>query len=94
LNAVITRLGTLAPAGRITVDQVKAEISHLRSRWADAPAPTTMNLVDQIVAATVTASLDRFERVQLEDVLEVCRAAPTLSAAGRTLFDRSRERRA
>jgi transcriptional regulatory protein RtcR len=42
----------------------------------------------------VTASLDRFERVQLEDVLMVCREASTLSAAGRTLFDRSRERKA
>jgi transcriptional regulatory protein RtcR len=93
LNAVITRLGTLAPAGRITVDQVKAEIAHLRSRWADGPAPATMNLVDQVVAATVTASIDRFERVQLEDVLMVCRQAATLSAAGRTLFDRSRERK-
>jgi transcriptional regulatory protein RtcR len=41
----------------------------------------------------VTGTLDRFERVQLEDVLTVCRTAPTLSAAGRTLFDRSRERK-
>ena len=93
LNAVITRLGTLAPAGRITVDQVKAEIAHLRSRWADAPSPTSMNLVEQVVTPAVTRSLDRFERVQLEDVLMVCRAASTLSAAGRTLFDRSRERK-
>jgi transcriptional regulatory protein RtcR len=93
LNAVITRLGTLAVAGRITVDQVKAEIAHLRSRWADAPPPTSTNLVDHVVAPAVMASIDRFERVQLEDVLMVCRAAATLSAAGRTLFDRSRERK-
>jgi transcriptional regulatory protein RtcR len=93
LNAVITRLGTLAPAGRITVDQVRAEIAHLRSRWTDAPASTSQNLVDQVIASAVTTSLDRFERVQLEDVLMVCRAASTLSSAGRTLFDRSRERK-
>jgi sigma54-dependent transcription regulator len=31
LNVVITRLGTLAPAGRITGDQVKTEVAHLRS---------------------------------------------------------------
>lgn len=92
LNAVITRLSTLAPAGRITVDQVKAEIRHLRSTWG-APASMTADLVDQVVGPAVTASLDRFERVQLEDVLVVCRAAPTLSAAGRTLFDRSRQRK-
>jgi transcriptional regulatory protein RtcR len=52
-----------------------------------------MNLVDQVVEPTVTASLDRFDRVQLEDVLAVCRVASSLSAAGRTLFDRSRERK-
>jgi len=93
LNAVITRLGTLAPAGRITVDQVKAEVAHLRTRWAGAPPSTPLNLVDQVVPASITASLDRFDRVQLEDVLVVCRSASTLSAAGRTLFDRSRERK-
>jgi transcriptional regulatory protein RtcR len=93
LNAVIIRLGTLAPGGRITVDQVKAEVAHLRARWTGAPLSTSMNLVDQVVAAAVMASLDRFDRVQLEDVLTVCRAASSLSAAGRTLFDRSRERK-
>jgi transcriptional regulatory protein RtcR len=33
--------------------------------------------------------LDRFDRVQLADVVEVCAAAPSLSAAGRALFARS-----
>jgi transcriptional regulatory protein RtcR len=95
LNAVITRLGTLASGGRITVDQVRGEVAHLRSIWmrmGGSPS-ASMNLVDQVVAPTVVASLDRFDRVQLEDVLLVCRAAPSLSAAGRTLFDRSRERK-
>jgi transcriptional regulatory protein RtcR len=93
LNAVITRLATLAPAGRITVDQVKAEVAHLRAIWSRAPRTRETSLVDRVVAPHVTAELDRFERVQLEDVLRVCQGAPTLSAAGRTLFDRSRERK-
>jgi transcriptional regulatory protein RtcR len=92
LNAVTTRLATLAPAGRITVDQVKAEIQHLQSSWAK-PAATVSALVDRVVPAHVAETLDRFERVQLEDVLEVCCDAPSLSAAGRALFDRSRERK-
>lgn len=37
--------------------------------------------------------LDRFDRVQLADVVRVCREQPTLAAAGRVLFARSRERR-
>src|SRR6185436_19419858 len=69
LNAVITRMGTLAPGGRITVDQVRAEVAHLRSMWTGAPSSTSMKLIDQVVTPAVSASLDRFDRVQLEDVL-------------------------
>ena len=36
------------------------------------------------------AQLDRFERVQLHEVLRVCRRSPSLSAAGRELFASSR----
>jgi transcriptional regulatory protein RtcR len=94
LNAVITRLATLAPGGRITLDQVKAELAHLRTAWRSGPSRTgAPGLVDQVVAAGIAAHLDRFERVQLEDVLSVCRSAASLSSAGRVLFDRSRERK-
>jgi transcriptional regulatory protein RtcR len=93
LNAVITRLGTLAPAGRITVDQVTAEVAHLRTTWAVAPRSMPAGLVDQVVPAQVLATLDRFERSQLEDVLTVCQTSASLSAAGRVLFDRSRQRK-
>jgi transcriptional regulatory protein RtcR len=93
LNGVITRLGTLAPSGRVTVDQVKAEVVHLRSIWTASPSSSSSDLVDQVVSPPVRATLDRFDRVQLEEVLTVCRVASSLSAAGRTLFDRSRERK-
>jgi transcriptional regulatory protein RtcR len=39
------------------------------------------------------AALDRFERVQLEDVIRVCREASSLSEAGRLLFAASRTAR-
>jgi len=93
LNAVITRLATLATAGRITVDQVRAEVAYLTSAWLSSPRERTAGLVDQIVDPAALVHIDRFDRVQLEDVLSVCRAARTLSAAGRELFDRSRERK-
>jgi transcriptional regulatory protein RtcR len=93
LNAVMTRLGTLAPAGRITVDQVRAEVDHLRSAWVEVPTSTGARLIEQLLSPALAASLDRFERVQLEDVLTVCRTASTLSAAGRVLFNQSRERK-
>lgn len=94
LNAVTTRMATLAPGGRITVDQVRAEIDALRAAWG-APSPSVAGegLVDVVLPADRRDDLDRFERVQLEDVLAVCRVSPTLSAAGRALFDRSRARK-
>jgi transcriptional regulatory protein RtcR len=93
LNAVITRLATLAPAGRITVDQVRAEVAHLRTTWSATPVTSGARLVEQVIRPGELAELDRFDRVQLEDVLNVCRTATSLSAAGRVLFDRSRERK-
>jgi transcriptional regulatory protein RtcR len=40
------------------------------------------------------AELDRFDAVQLSDVVAVCRQALSLSEAGRVLFAASRQRRA
>ena len=93
LNAAITRLGTLAPAGRITVDQVKAEVAYLEAAWSTAPVEGGTGLVDRVVASGTISELDRFDRVQLEEVLKVCQRSSSLSAAGRVLFDRSRERK-
>jgi transcriptional regulatory protein RtcR len=93
LNAVITRLSTLAPAGRITVDQVAAEVRHLGAMWATGPRLGPPGLVDRVLPPHAAAELDRFDRVQLEDVLHACRSATSLSSAGRLLFDRSRERK-
>jgi transcriptional regulatory protein RtcR len=94
LNAVITRLATLAPGGRITSDQVRAELAHLRTTWTRAASTLDgRSLIDQVLAPRTGAHLDRFERVQLEDVLSVCRSTHSLSAAGRILFDQSRERK-
>jgi transcriptional regulatory protein RtcR len=95
LNAVITRLATLAPAGRITVDQVNAEVAHLKAVWTKAQSASSPRpaLADRVMPPSTVANLDRFDRVQLEDVLRVCRSAVSLSAAGRVLFDCSRERK-
>jgi len=93
LNAVITRLATLAPAGRITVDQVRLEVSHLSHAWHGRRRAQASGLVDAVLSPEAASRLDRFDRVQLEDVMAVCRAAGSLSAAGRVLFDRSRERK-
>jgi transcriptional regulatory protein RtcR len=92
LSAVTTRLATLAAGGRITLDQVQAEIATLRALWHGRDERVGA-LAPLVLSPELEQDLDRFDRVQLEDVLAVCRASPNLSAAGRVLFERSRARK-
>lgn len=85
LNAAVTRMATLADAGRIDVAGVDEEIARLRAAWEPAGAVT-----DRVRALFGDAPMDRFDRVQLEDVLAVCARSRTLSEAGRELFAASR----
>jgi transcriptional regulatory protein RtcR len=84
-NGAMMRMATLAPGGRIDTHTVDTEIARLRAQWTR----TTDDLVADALGARA-AQLDRFERVQLEEVLRVCRSSPSLSAAGRELFASSR----
>jgi transcriptional regulatory protein RtcR len=91
-DAAVTRMATLAPGGRITEAIVTEELERLTGA-APSPASTRGELVVQALGAERAARLDRFDRVQLEDVLSVCQSARSLSAAGRELFAASRSER-
>jgi transcriptional regulatory protein RtcR len=88
-NAAVIRMATLAPGGRITLDIVDAEIAHLRRAWARQDDAAD-SLVTLALGPERSTELDRFDRVQLEDVLRLCRERRTLSDAGRALFSISR----
>lgn len=91
LNAAITRMATLAGGGRIRKEDVEEELARLRLAWArDTDSPGEALLVEAMGSDAVVA-LDRFDRVQLADVLQVCREAKSLSDAGRMLFSESRK---
>jgi transcriptional regulatory protein RtcR len=64
---------------------VAAEIARLE---AGAPAEPPGDRLAELLGQRA-AELDRFDRVQLADVVAVCAASPSLSAAGRALFARS-----
>ena len=87
LNASLTRLATLAEGRRIDLPLVREEIDRLRRDWSRPE-----NALDPCaeVMGERAAGLDRFDRVQLNEVIRVCRASPTLAEAGRTLFAQSR----
>jgi transcriptional regulatory protein RtcR len=86
-GAAIRRMATLADGARISQKDVATEIARL-----DSATRSSDNL--DSVLGTKAASLDRFDRVQLADVIEVCRVSPSLSAAGRVLFASSLAARA
>ncbi|MCC6427462.1 MAG: sigma 54-interacting transcriptional regulator [Phycisphaerales bacterium] len=96
LSASVSRMATLAPSGRITDDVVGREIQRLESLWGRVPteaAEPDGSALSGILSADRLANLDRFDRVQLRDVLSVCLECRSLSDAGRELFAASRERR-
>ncbi|HEX7813755.1 RNA repair transcriptional activator RtcR [Dyella sp.] len=90
LGASVMRMATLATAGRIQVDQVDDEIGRLQRQWRDVEPPSVL---DDLLGGDV-AQLDRFDRVQLEEVVRVCMRSTSLSQAGRELFAVSRQQRA
>jgi transcriptional regulatory protein RtcR len=93
LNGAITRMATLAPAGRITVDIVDEEIDRLQAAWGGVVRDDDRATLDEVLGPDRAAELDRFDRVQLADVIRTCRQSRTLSEAGRRLFDVSRTRK-
>ncbi|MEZ4461103.1 MAG: sigma 54-dependent transcriptional regulator, partial [bacterium] len=90
LSASVTRLATLAPGGRINEATVSHEIARLERSWA---TESTSDHCSAVLGDRAD-DLDRFDRVQLNDVLAVCARAPSLSEAGRTLFSESRKAKA
>lgn len=93
LTAAVTRMATLANAGRINVANVDDEIARLQAGWRTAGPAAGEGLVEAALGPARARALDLFDRVQLEGVLRVCRESPTMAAAGRQLFAASRAAR-
>jgi transcriptional regulatory protein RtcR len=90
-SAAVRRMATLASGGRVTREIVDEEIARLRDAWR-RDGSAAAGLADEVLGQRA-AELDPFDRVQLEEVLRVCRACRSLSEAGRTLFAVSRTRK-
>jgi transcriptional regulatory protein RtcR len=91
-GAAVVRMATLAEGRRIGREEVEDEVERLQTAWARG-GEAARDLVDEVLGVEAAAELDRFDRVQLADVLAVCRASPSLSSAGRTLFAHSRAKK-
>ncbi len=86
LSASVTRMATLAETGRITETVAEEEVGRLRRTWSDGREDG----IDRLLGDRA-ATLDLFDRMQLEGVVRVCRESKSLSDAGRRLFAASRQ---
>ncbi|GLK57282.1 transcriptional regulatory protein RtcR [Methylopila capsulata] len=93
LGASVTRMATLAPRGRIDAATVDEELARLRRAWA-SKADDDRDLLADLFGESELDGIDLFDRVQLVEVVKVCRREPTASAAGRALFAASRAKKA
>lgn len=94
LNAAVTRMATLATAGRIGPPVLAAELERLRRAWRPEPvAGSDDALLAEVLGAKRAAELDLFDRAQLACVIRTARVQPTLSETGRALFAVSRAKR-
>ena len=87
LNAIITRMATLAPGGRIDLPTVQKEIATCTSTplYSDDD-----NLLIEALGKDYTKDYDYFELIQLREVIKVCRESKNRSEAGRKLYSVSR----
>jgi transcriptional regulatory protein RtcR len=90
LNAAVTRMGTLAQGGRITVAEAEEEIGRLKAGWSSSQPSDGVALLQEVLSPDRLAAIDPFDQAQLAAVVAVCRRSSSLSAAGRALFAVSR----
>ena len=93
LNASVTRMGTLAPGGRIQDETVIEEIERLKDNWRESDSEKSESPLESIIGAETLAQIDRFDQVQLCEVVRVCRESRSAAEAGRKLFNISRTRK-
>jgi transcriptional regulatory protein RtcR len=96
LSASVTRMATLAEAGRITDDIAEAEIKRLKRLWQHHMQAADTQEVDlaRIMGSEAAAQLDLFDAMQLQAVIGLCRRCRSMSDAGRKLYAVSRDAKA
>jgi len=88
LASALIRMAILASSGRIDESLVREEIARLQAQW-QPPTDSEGDVLNELLGDQAER-LDHFDRVQLAEVVRVCRRSRSISAAGRTLFAISR----
>ena len=93
LSASITRMAIFAHSGRITVAEVEFEIERLAKTWHTSSKDPSDTIVEEALGAEMITHMDLFGRLQLAQVIKICRSEKSLSAAGRTLYAATRSKK-
>ena len=93
LAGAVIRMATLAPRGRITRQEVKAEIQRLRLKWQGKSNGDRSDILTSVLEPGQDHQLDLFDKVQLAEVVRICQNATTISEAGRIIFNISRRKK-
>ena len=75
-------MGPLAPRGSITTSMVDEEGARLQGQWQAGRLDPDSKLLFEVLGERAS-DLDRFDRVQLAEVVRVCQSCASLRAAGR-----------
>lgn len=94
LSAAVTRMATLAPAGRITVDVVNGEVDRLKYAWSESGQDSSSQVLKSVLSDEQILELDLYDQSCLAKVVEVCKECRSMAEAGRRLFAVSRRAKA
>ena len=93
LNAMITRMATLAEGGRISTDVVEEEIRRNRAsaqKRRQVKASGGETDLEALLGKDYASRFDAFDLVQLSYVVDICRESKTMADAAKRLFSVSR----
>ncbi len=87
-------MATLAPRGRIRVEEVELEETRLRASWQrpETEWPNEADLEDYFDTDAL-GEIDPFDRVQIAYVIATCKQSKSISEAGRRAFSASRRKK-
>jgi len=88
-------MGVLSEGGRIGEANVAQEIERLKSDWSEAvrnskPASSAADRVEELIGAEQLATLDLYDRIVIDGIVDVCATSRSMAEAGRKLFNHSR----
>ncbi|MFZ2960291.1 MAG: RNA repair transcriptional activator RtcR [Candidatus Ozemobacteraceae bacterium] len=106
LNNSISRMALLCDGNRISHADVHKEVERLTREWQedleeeqereqgnDYRGEGNDETIHRLLGSQVASTIDLFDRIQLAEVIRVCRTSMSLADAGRKLFAESRKQR-